>query len=497
MSTDHLRLMLRGVTREAGVTPFSAEFVWDSRYSALRFGAFTFPGGRVTVLDAVLRAELTNEERHRIFPTPLDLGRKDQLEPCQRTYQAIANTVAQQLKLDTAGFDESYVKQTAASIGELAGFPFDVYRERDPDLAARVLKLFVYLKKTRGPGVVGMLKPPGDDQRPSLELTNPYPWGTGNRKRQLYADVKSYLSAQIPPERLAEIDACFASLRPELGRFLGELLRQIQDAPLLSDGHLPTVRDVCDRLQRAAEVYKKCLIAPNAALSKVLLPLDEQLYVHLQTLEFLHYTAFTRQLRGRELIRANVQPSVRVFGASEVRARYLDLQQHTDDYMPLRPVVEHAFGEAIEPAKFKHVILMGSHVLRHYLQGRTLDPDATADFRLVTATLCFAMDLMSSRVPQYKPHVHGQSNISGSVLGAMLDEVNRRHEEFERICSESVDCYQAALTGQTKLHQACHDLVALFERTTAELCRSHDTECIAAFLGALGIPEVKSAWLEC
>ncbi len=489
--------MLRAVTRDAGVSPFSAEFVWDSRHSALRFGAFISPGGSVTVLDAVLRAELTDEERHCIFPTPLDLGRKNKLEPSQRTYQAIANTVTNQLKLDTSGFDESYVKQTAASIGELAGFPFDVYRERDPDLAARVLKLFVYLKKTRGPGVVGMLKPPGDDRRPSLELTNPYPWGAGDQKRQLYADIKSYLSAQIPPERLAAIDACFASLRPELGRFLGELLHQIQDIPLLPDGDLPTARDACDRLQRAAEVYKKCFIAPHTAPSKVLLPLDEQLYVHLQTLEFLHYTEFMRQLRGRELIRAKVQPSVRVFGASTVTARYLDLQQHTDDYMPLLPVVEHAFGEAIEPAQFKRAILMGSHVLRHYLRVRTLNPDATADFRLVTATLCFAMDLETGRVPQYKPYIHGQSNISGSVSGAMLDGVNSRHEEFERICSESVDWYQAALTGQRELHEACHDLVALFERTTAELCRSHDTERIAAFLVALRIPEVESAWLEC
>lgn len=497
MSTDHLRLMLRAATRKAGVSPFSAEFVWDSRHSALRFQAFISPGGSMTMLDAVLRAELTEEERHRIFPTPLDLGRKNKLEPYQRTYQAIANTVANQLKLDRSGFDENYIKQTAASIGELAGFPFDVYRERDPDLAARVLKLFVYLKKTRGPGVVGMLKPPGNDRSPSLELTNPYPWGTGDQKRQLYADIKSYLSAQIPPERLAAIDACFASLRPELGRFLGELLHQIHDTPVLPDGHLPTVRDACDRLQRAAEVYKKGLLAPNTTPSKVLLPLDEQLYVHLQTLEFLHYTEFMRRLRGRELIRANVQPSVQVFGASRVRARYLDLQQHIDDYMPLRPVVEHAFGETIEPLDFKRAILMGSHVLRHYLQVRTLDPDATADFRLVTATLCFAMDLISSRVPQYKPYIHGQGNISGSVLGAMLDEVNKRHEEFERICSESVDWYQAVLTGQTKPHQAHHDLVALFERSTAELCRSHDTERIAAFLGALGIPEVKSAWLEC
>lgn len=492
MSTEHLRFMLAAITSEVGVSAFSEEFVWNPLYSKTRFNALISPSGRITVLDAVLRANLTDEERHRIFPTPLDLGRHERLEPSQRTYQAIANSVTKQLML-REDLDETYVKQTAVSIGKLAGFPFESYRERNPDLAARVLKLFVYLKKHHGSGVVGMLKSPG---RPSLELTNPYLYGADNPKRRLFADIKSYLSAQIPPERLASIDACFACLRPELGRFIDVILQQIHNIPCSPGGEPPTMRDAYNRIQRGADIYKECLVKHTADLSKSILPLDEQLYVHLQSLDFLHYTEFMRQVREMQLIRPDVQPAVMHFRNSNVKAHSHDLERNPNAYMPMRPVVEYAFRDTIDPAQFKRAIVLGSHVLRHYFQGRMLDANAIAGFRLVAAALCFAMDLEAGRIPHFKPYIHGQSNISGSVLGAVLDKVNGRHEEFERICSESVDCYQAALIGQTELHDASRGLFVLFERTAAELCHSHDTERISTFLNALRTPDMERAWLD-
>ena len=493
MSTEYLRHMLDMVSSTTGVSPFSEEFVWGAQHRKARFGAFLSSNGRITLLDALLRAELSDEERLRMFPTPLDLGRHDKLESSQITYQAIADTVAQQLTLDSAGFDERYVKQTAETITELVGFPFSNYRDCDPELAARVLKLFVYLKKTQGPGVLGMLKPPGGKKRPSLELTNPYAQGVSDERRLLYSDIKSYLSARIPLDRLAEIDTCFDRLRPELGSFLGLVMRQVQDAPQ-PNGRYVTVDDACERLRQAADVYGT-LLAPLSAVQKVFLPLDEQLYIHIRSLEFLHYSEFMRQLRCKELIRADVRPAVQKFHGSKVKARYQDLQEETEAYMPLLRVVEYAFDQAIAPDQFRRVILTGSHVLRHYLQVRTIDPEASADFRLVAAILCFAMDLETNRVPQFKPHIHGQSNISGSIMGAMRSGVNERHEEFERICSECVDWYQAALTDQLEMHSACHDLMELFEQIVAGLCRSHNTEFIASFLDQLSTPGFSSAWL--
>lgn len=86
---------------------------------------------------------------------------------------------------------------------------------------------------------------------------------------------------------------------------------------------------------------------------------------------------------------------------------------------------------------------------------------AVADTRLATACLCFALDLEQCRIPEIKPYVHGQGNISGSVRGAVRAGLNEKHEEFERICTEIVDWYQAGLIGQTALHQAVQDLLCL------------------------------------
>ncbi|RZA24713.1 MAG: hypothetical protein EOP02_13185 [Proteobacteria bacterium] len=233
---------------------------------------------------------------------------------------------------------------------------------------------------------------------------------------------------------------------------------------------------------------------PDGSGARVLLPLDEQLYVYLRSLDFLHYAEFMRELRSQEFLRAKVQPAVKVFRGSKVVATYRGLRAHVDEYMPLRRVVEYALGETIEASRFRRAILLGSDVLRHYLQGRTLDPDATADFRLLTATLCFAMDLKAGRVSDYKPYVHGQGNISGSVSGALRDEVNARHEEFERICAESVDWYQAALIDQVELHQACHDLCQLFEDLVVRACHSHDILRLETLLKTLAEPGFDAVW---
>lgn len=494
MSTEHLRHVFDLIAAEAKVNPFSAEFMWDPRHAELRFGAFLTENGRITVLEAVLRANLSKAERQSIFPTVLDLGRQEPLRPEQRTYGAIAKAVAEQLPDDLAVLDERYVKQTAERLGDLLGFPFSSYREQDPDLAARVLKLFVFLKRVYGPGVIGMLEPPGDGQRPSLELTNPFSRGGGIERRQRYAEVCAYVSAQLSPDCRATIDTVFRRLRPALGSFLSRVLNQIYNTPIMCNGHFPRPQDACRRLRQAAEVYAHRFAVSDEHKVPIFLPLDEQLYVHLLSLEFLHYAEFMRELRGRQLLRADIQPAVKVFQNSQVMTTYDELQTNPDAYMPLRRVVEYAFGETIGESQFRRAILRGSDVLRHYLQCRTLNPNATADFRLVTAALCFAMDLETGRVSDFKPHVHGQGNISGSVSGAMRDWVSARNEEFERICSESVDWYQAALIDQVEPHQACHNLLQVFDDLVVQACRSFDVRHLESMLAAFTEPGIDTVW---
>lgn len=494
MCTEHLRGQLVMATADADVNPFSAEFVWDRRYEALRFRAFSSSNGRVTVLKAVLRADLSDTERQRIFPTVLDLGRREPLRPEQRTYRAIAEAVATQLTTNPGEFDERYVKQTAKSVADLAGSSFKSYRERNPDLAARVLKLFVFLKKTYGPGVIGMLKPPGADQRPSLELSNPYPRGAGDERRLRYAELCSYISVQIPSGRRDNIDAAFGRLRPALGNFLGRVRHHIVNTPFTRTGRFPEPQEVCRRLQQAAKIYEHRFAAPDGCESSVPLPLDERLYVYLLSLDFLHYAEFMHELRSREFPHTKVQPAVKMFRGSQLVATYQGLLAHADEYMPLRQVVEHALGEGIEENQFRRAILLGSDVLRHYLRSRSIDPNATADFRLLTATLCFAMDLETGRVSEYKPYVHGQGNISGSVSGAMRDQVNARHEELERICVETVDWYQAALIDQVKLHQAWNDLSRMFENLAVRACQTHDIRRLETLLETLAEPGLDAVW---
>jgi hypothetical protein len=144
---------------------------------------------------------MNTEQRSAIFPTAFHPGSDQILERNQCTYRSVADAVAHTCRLSVGGIDEKFVKNTANALAEISGCSVAEHRNADPVRFARTVWLFSYLKKKRGPSVVGMLRPPGGSAKPSLELTNPYSQGAQNSTRAEFADIVTYLALQIPLER--------------------------------------------------------------------------------------------------------------------------------------------------------------------------------------------------------------------------------------------------------------------------------------------------------
>ncbi len=486
--------MLSRTTGERGVSPFSADFVWSEKYAALRFSRVLMGNdGPQSLLEAVLRTELTDEDRANMFPTPLDLGTGKESAPADRTYQAIADVVARQTGEHQGAIGDEYVKSTAKAIAQVTGFPYAAHRNQNADIAARVLKLFVYMKRARSSSLLSMIEAPEEGRLSSLELTNPYPLGVENQKRHLYADLKAYVSAEIEPCRRREIDTVFLPLRECLDSFLDELLWRTCLAPG-DDGRQPTVDESIRRTGRASIVLAALWGDEIDVPSRSLLRLDEQVYVHLLSLDFVHYAQSILWVRSKLPARRAIRPSAREIASVRTCIRPEHFKEEVGELGPLKWLLEIATRAPVDQAAFEESAKLAGSVLGHYLGGLTIDPDAEADSLLATACLCVALDLKEGRVPDFKPYVHGQGGIGGSVRAAIRSGVNEKHEEFERICTEMVDWYRADLLGQTALHQAREDLRYLVAGRASRICLSHDTDRLGTFLDSLSLEATLDAW---
>ena len=269
--------------KHVGVNVFSEAFVWNSKFSMGRFGAILGGEGkgRQTLLEAVVLGPLTSEQRSVIFPTAFHPGSDQGLERDQCTYQAVANAVAHTCKLSVGAIDEKFVKHTANALAAFTGRSVAEHRAADPVRYARTVWLFSYLKKKRGPSVVGMLRPPGTEAKPSLELTNPYHVGTQLEKRAKFGDVATYLSLQLPAEMRERIDSCLPLLMPAMERFIDAIKREARSRTEGQQDRSGAV--VQDRLQLAKLYYQKHLDELRALADQSVKPFDEALYIHAST----------------------------------------------------------------------------------------------------------------------------------------------------------------------------------------------------------------------
>jgi hypothetical protein len=268
----------------------------------------------------------------------------------------------------------------------------------------------------------------------------------------------------------------------------------IQETPVNDQGRLPNTEEATQRVRRALDFFRCTWHDKHGQPTRALLRLDEQLYVHLLTLDFLHYAEYRRWSLVNLPARRAVRPIESELRRVATCVRPADFDHEVAQLGLLKNLLEITTGEPIEPDVFEKCAGLAGDVLQHYLSGKTIHKTAAADTRLATACLCFALDLEQCRIPEIKPYVHGQGNISGSVRGAVRAGVNEKHEEFERICTEMVDWYQADLIGQTALHQAVQDLLCLATTSVSQMCLSHDTHALNGFLDILEREATLYAW---
>lgn len=490
-------IFLEMAGKHVGVNVFSEAFVWNSKFIMGRFGAVLGGGAKIrqTLLEAVVLGPLTAEQRSVIFPTAFHPGSDQGLERDQCTYRAIADAVACTCKLPDEAVDEKFVKQTANALSELTGSSVAEHRAADPMRFARTVWLFSYLKKMRGPGIVGMLKPPGTGARPSLEITNPYHLGTQNEKRAQFADVATYLSLQLPAEMRERIDSCLPLLMPAMERFIDAIKREARS---LTDGLQDRSGAVIqDRLQLAKLYYQKRLDELRTLADQRVKPFDEALYIHARTLELRHYAEFRTILKGMPVQRPKLaQLWVRgLMEAPPQRMDAIDAEYSLESY---RSVAQALFNRSVDKNEVLKATQLARHVLRHhwpFVRQDLLALEKPIEFATMFAAVIYSLKLGEDQAAHnYTPHVYGQGRVPTSLVSAIKDNPNDRHEEFEHMIIDAVDWYRANLLCGLDIYRELLEMRDVVEQGVARLCETNDLVVMEKALSLMNqVPSV-DAW---
>lgn len=466
MSTNLMRLIVEEYGRAAGVNPFSHAFVWNPSFAPHRFKRVS-SGGK-NLLEVLLRCGLTNEERALIFPGKFDLGSHSDL----KSEDCSDERVAEELNLDYGKtLTASDLRHTIDQISAVTGVRFQVHRELDRATASKVLKLFWRLKGDRRTTVLSMIHTTDDGSSAALELTNPYPLGTGDLKRQLFADVKAYLSAEIDPDRLDEIDATFEKVRDALDAFI-DRVNTVLKLALNADGTVASAQDVYERFA----VVSKAWLRPRAQpFNHRLLPLDQQLYIHMSSLDFLNFAAVNRHLRTQRIGQVDVETVQAELRQMAGKFSVRDLFGSAPHLTQFAPTVGKALGRTMEIDSFLKKLPDAGHCLEHYLATCQIPTPEDADALTTAAAIVFAIVISAPDCPPYRPYIQAQGHISGSIRAALRKPVNSAHEEYERVCRYAIDWYKYALWGCSKLHEVqCAFELGMIE-LVVKVCKTHDT----------------------
>lgn len=464
--TDRIvRALLPLLEQRHGVPALSREFVWEPRYAAARFERM---GGR-SVLWQLLHLELTAQERELLFPGQFDLGNLRPIPDEMCTEEALWN-----LLFD--GKELSEVQRLLRDVSATTGHEPHQHFSMGVGQAFKVAVLLHRVKSHR-PALKqlwAILRPPSLDSA-SLELTNPYPAGAPSELRFHLEDLRAYLSVEIVPERLSAIDGSFGEVRPRIDAALEAI-----EAVIKQHGS-PSVAEVVRRYGQAAAQWQ--LRRPPPA--RRVLRADEQMYVHLHVLDFLHFAQAERRLRSKPLLRRAVTPVAHRLKAGRIPVSALGGRPLPAEIACLHEPLREALGEDVTLRQFRENLADTELLLRRRLQLMSFPPAADVDALTCLAAMVVARELKAQ--PQsFTPRLHGASHgQSSSVKAALRRPLSSSHEEFGRILRYAVDWTRYALAGQTAVHEAKLAFEMQVITAAEAVLNTHDAERVDTFLANL------------
>jgi hypothetical protein len=429
-----MRSLLPQLAQEFGVHLLTSAFIKAEEHAKFR----SVRMNSRTLLWHLLRLDLSPDERASIFPGKFELGNGRSLTAAKDLLDAVSGI--------TGHRRDEHFKAGAAHAYKVAAL---VHRMK---------------RRERLTELIAILKPP-TEATASLELTNPYGAGASSKLRMDYQELLAYLSAEISPERLDAIERTFGQVRERIDEAIFTLR-----AVLANDPGLTPPDAAAFYSQAALRWARTCTSRP-----RVVLRADEQLFVHMHVLDFLHFAEVDKRLHAERPQLEQVAP----LGprAATLRATKVPVEDPTA-WREFHADLSTVTGEVIEAREFRDNLEPTCRVLRRRVALASCPPASEVDALTCVAAMIVARHLRK-KSPEFITRLHGTARgQTTSVRRAMARSPWEVEEELNRFVDYSVDAARFALAGQRSVYEAQMDFQAEVLVAARKVLETHDTDAV-------------------
>lgn len=343
-------------------------------------------------IDVILREGLSDELRSTLFPKRFDLGHSvadnSQSAKLMDLFDEI-NGPRSELDGQNAGrLSKHFFRTTLEGIKDTVGYDLSDSEREHPITSIRVLKR-LYEVKSRRPQLFTLIGQPSERAEPTLAFTDP---------DRLIADLISYLSVEIPEDKLRQIHARLLTSPMLVVSIDCENRKIIEQVPKRCAGDVGRIVSVYHELAECVEEYEPELEASGE------IPLDEALYTYLRTLEFRHY------VRGFEKLVAITSVSHKIKDISAEIGEFCSflsveyerqIQPFSKEWSvnefpvfvkahekKFRDLIASAMTTEVKKARFDEIIDQATKILSNYIWSYFWEKDL--NIRLISLTDCIA-----------------------------------------------------------------------------------------------------------
>lgn len=418
--------------REQGIEPFTWSFIFNEVHAAKRNEVFIGGGQRRTLLSELLE-RISTEQRHTIFPGTFDLG--NHLDSGRIfTKSDLVKEIAEEF-VPKHSESDPLVPNKAFNyinpwIDKITGQSVEKHIAQNSLKTLKVLKLLYRVVKKRKRSLFMLIRPIEGTTRPSLEHRDRHPLRGNENQVWLLADLKSYLRMELDPERAARIELLFDDILPRLQEFInnlnGNLTIEHGSDPIHMDC---AVNEVISSLLKQKKPERR-----TDESNRV--PLDEHLYLHLCSLDFLNYVGEFKQIaelttpdthiRPIQLDIESLREKVKLAGASpysggpvapltESGLIYATWEQD------LLPLIEKVTDTPLKRQEYIALAKPAEELLYRYFLFKWGDPDPTqyplGIFEYLTAACAIWHEMQMKTT--YKPYWLGQQAQGRRILSTL------------------------------------------------------------------------------
>lgn len=259
-------------------------------------------------INVILREGLSDGLRLHLFPNHFDLGNilafqgltatlSDLLEELNEYPEKIRGTSA-------SGITTEHLETCLKGIKHITGLDLQGKNVEYHISVLKVVRLFYKLTKHRKSHLFGLIEPPYVSFKPTMEFKDASPDPFNEEDSLLVADLISYLSLEIPEERLKHIHVQLLTSSKLLECIVNENEEIV--APIRAR-HSDNDKSMTHYYLSVAERIKNFRAENTITFNR---PLDEIIYTYLRTLRFQHFVGEYEQIVIKSSVKIEMSESV-------------------------------------------------------------------------------------------------------------------------------------------------------------------------------------------